>query len=311
MVGTLAIAAALALQTAPAAQPGAVTLGRAAAQAGDGVRVVSVVTTKTTGTFTVGGAKLREFDVTTIDARAWEAKLAAASADARVARIEYGECTSTRSDPTGDDVQLLPCQNRKFVVERKSAATQTPASVREINEIRSEKDDKATREELADVANDEVGRQVVRQVGHDAGELLAGSGFAALLADLPLELGKPIDVPEEVARAFLGDVLPDGVVQRFTLTPKEARGDAIAFAVALGVTMKQGQGEELPVTSTFELSGELLLGRAHARVAALDLKGPIRFNGAKDESGTRIEVTGTGTLTWKYEARPSAASDRK
>ncbi len=294
MVATLLLAAALAPQAAPPANPSSVTVGRAAARVGDGIRVTSAVTTRNAVVFTVGGAKLRDFKQTNHDERTFDARLVAGEADTPAAatprvRIDYGDCRSTVTDPTGDDRQLLPLDSRHYLVERKEAAP-SPLAVQELDPTKGE-----THAVSADVAE---------QVARDAGELLDGARLAALLSDRPLAVGRPIDVPADVARSLLLGVLDRGTVSRFELTPKAASADAdrVAFAATLAVAMKQGS--DLQVESTFELAGEIVVGRSHGRIAALDLSGPIRFGGAKDEGGTRVEVTGTGTLTWTYRADP-------
>jgi hypothetical protein len=295
MAGTPALgillAAALARQEAPptgAAPPAAstVTIRGSPAPAGTGIKVVSTVTTELHGAFTVGGAKLRDIERTIEDRRAFEVTIAGGDGGTRSARVAYGECISRLTDPTGVDRIELPTSNVHYVVP----AGPEP-QVRELD-AQGEPQPGATR---ADVAT---------QVAFDAGELLNGARLGPTLAGKPLEVGKELKLGEDAARDLLAGTLEGVAVTRFALTPKPAAegSDRVVFAAALVVTTKQG--EELAVESTFELAGEITLGREHGRVVSLELSGPIRYGGSRDDKGTKIEVRGTGTLTWTYRAEP-------
>jgi hypothetical protein len=306
MLGTLVL---LALAPAPqaAAPAETVTIAAAPARIGDDVHVVSTVETRYAVLFTVGGAKLRDFERRTVDTRSFDARLVPGAAGGpgnatpASVRIAYGECRSVLTEPSGENVEKLPVERRHYVVGLvdRSADGRVPTEARmKVQEL------DVTKNETLD-----VDEGVAAQVARDAGELLLGGRFATFLAGKPLAVAQPLDVPQDVARTLLGGVLDGVTVQSFTLTPKrpgtggDASGD-VAFTAALSVTMKQR--DDLSVTSTFELTGEIVLGRAHGRLVALDLAGPIRFGGSKEEGATRIEVTGTGTLTWQYRSEPLA-----
>jgi len=292
MLGTLMLAAALVPQEA--AGTGTVRVGGAPAQAGERVRVASTVETRLAIVFTVAGAKLRDFEQIVRDVRSFEAGVATAAGGSVHVRADYGECRSVRVDPSGETTRALPVDSAHFLIARAPGAPADPArlTVQELDSARNEAG--------------AVDAAVAAQVERDVGELLLGGRFAPLLAGKELAVGAPLDVPPAIAQAVLAGVLDGGTVKRFTLAPRAAGadGDAVAFDASLVVTMKEG--DEMPVTSTFELAGAIELGRTHGRLVGLDLAGPIRFGGERDEGATRIEVSGTGTLTWKYRADPVA-----
>jgi hypothetical protein len=303
MLGMLLLAAALAPQAAPRA--GTVRVEFAPPLAGEGVRVVATVETRHAIVFAVAGATLRDFEQTLRDSRAFEARLADAAGREPSLRISYGECRSVLTGPTGEDSHAIPLESRGFLVERVAAAGGDGSGggdrggggaprllVKEVFSGSGEPRD--------------VEASIAAQVERDVGELLLGARFSPLLQGRELPVGERIDVPRELARSLLAGVLDAGTVESFALTPKEGgfEGD-VAFAASLVVTMKQG--DDLPVSSTFELSGEIVLGRGHGRVTSIDLGGPIRFGGSKEENGTRIEVRGTGSLAWKYRVTPIPA----
>src|SRR5262249_894972 len=78
--------------------------------------------------------------------------------------------------------------------------------------------------------------------------------------------------------------------------------DRLAFRIAAVIAWKGG--EELPVTATFTLDGELELVKSTAQVSALTLSGPIQYGGTCEENGGKLEVAGSGRLPSAATAEP-------
>ena len=325
MLGTLALLIALSPQASPSASPSVraaavaqgtpaaqqppatstVTVGSAVPAAGDGASVAALVETNRHVTFTVGGAKLRDFTQQMADRRSYDALVVSRSAGSTVIRVQYGVCTSKLEDSAvGENEQPIKLSEHRYVVQR--SGTPPTVSVRELSRRAATPARLTVRDSDPSEEESDVSEDVATQVEQDVKELLDGGRWSATLGGKPLTIGQPVALSAEATHALFGEVLPGLSTSKLELTPRApaADPDRVVFGVVASATMKDG--EELPMSSTLDLTGTLELGRADGRLLALELTGPLQFGGSADRERTKIEVVGTGTVTWTYRAQPLA-----
>ena len=297
LIAIAASAAALPQEhSAPTATTGELALATVASKPGDGLRVTSLVENHQTITFMVGGGKLREYEQSILDHAAFVATHTA-RADAAEVKLAYGACTSVSTNPAEENEQPLPVSRRTFLIAAKDVR-----ALEQRNDTIAERP--LTKDEHA--ALDE-------RVVHDAAPLFAASSLAEFLAKQTLLAGKAVTIPAECAVALLGATFGEAQVQSCTLTPHAIPSNgaseslSVAFTVALAATMKPAAGKpgsELPVESSFELAGEVEFEKARGLLLRADLSGPIRYSGSMQQAGSKVEVTGSGTLSWRLHAEP-------
>lgn len=159
----------------------------------------------------------------------------------------------------------------------------------------------------------QVGGALAAKVAHAAREPLQGGWLAAQLTGRKLAAGQAIDVPAALARELLSEALKDADVQRtrvagLRLVAREtavvAGRTALRVAATAVVEQPAAPDQEVPVASRTELAGELVVALDDARLLELSLAGPIRCEGSRTTDAARVEVAGTGALSWTYRARP-------
>lgn len=143
----------------------------------------------------------------------------------------------------------------------------------------------------------------------DADALVVGPRLAPLVIGRELKPGAILDVEPAVIAPIATQAVTEGTVTRAQLTfkgdAKDGATDLLEFGITLVVEWKGS--DELPVTATFELAGTLKLVKRTAQPFALELSGPIRYGGSGDENGAKLEIAGTGSLTFTYRAEPLAS----
>jgi hypothetical protein len=150
-----------------------------------------------------------------------------------------------------------------------------------------------------------VRNDVEPRIWIDADAFVAGPRLAPLVLGKPLAADAALDVPAALLEPLLWQAVPDGKITKATLRPAAAgEGGAgyLAFKIAVSIAWKGG--EELPVSATFDLAGDLTLVKATGQVSKLTLAGPIQYSGTSDENGAKLEITGSGKLTFTYTAEP-------
>jgi hypothetical protein len=148
-------------------------------------------------------------------------------------------------------------------------------------------------------------KDVEARVEIDADAFVAGPRLAPLVLGKPLAADAALDVPRALLEPLLWQAVPDGRITKATLRPAaagEGGADHLAFKIAVSIAWKGG--EELPVSATFDLAGDLVLTKATGQVSKLTLAGPIQYSGTSDENGAKLEITGNGKLTFDYTAEP-------
>ncbi len=313
---TLTLSLAFALPTQEAAPPPtAVTVGMAAAHPGDRWHITSTVEQQLAVVCTVRGAALRDFEQKSYDQSAFDVEITASPTGDLAAEVRYGDCKSRLGRPTFDDERSLDFDHQNYVVSHTPSdpnATELPATLTVLARVA----EPLGAEPVA------VTSEIAAHVGHDAREPLAGGFLAELLAHHKLELGASFEVPLELGSELLDDLLQQGKLTRFTLTPigagagANSAGDAsvagVRFTAALAAKMvADPKSSDLPIETTFELAGEIVVRQIDGRMLACTLAGPIRCAGSSQQGDATVEVQGTGTVAWKYQAEPRAKTDAK
>jgi len=155
-----------------------------------------------------------------------------------------------------------------------------------------------------------VREDVVSRVAIDADAFVTGPRLAPLVLGKPLAADAALDVPPALLTPLLWQAVPDGTVTKATLRaagPGEGAPDRLAFKIAVVIAWKGG--DELPVSATFDLAGDLSLVKATGQVSKLTLSGPITYSGTSDENGAKLEITGSGKLSFDYTAEPLPKQD--
>ena len=147
-------------------------------------------------------------------------------------------------------------------------------------------------------------KDVEQRVAIDADAFVAGPRLAPLVLGKPLAADAALDVPPALLEPLLWQAVPDGKVTKATLRPVAGEGGADRLAFKIAVVIAWKGGEELPVSATFDLAGDLSLVKATGQVSALALSGPIQYSGTSDENGAKLEITGSGKLSFDYHAEP-------
>lgn len=153
--------------------------------------------------------------------------------------------------------------------------------------------------------------EVELRVAIDADAFVTGPRLAPLVLGKPLAADAALDIPPALIEPLLWQAVPEGKVTKATLRPAagEVAADRLAFKIAVVVAWKGG--EELPVAATFDLAGELALVKTTGQVSRLTLSGPIQYSGTSDENGAKLEITGSGKLSFDYTAEPLSKQDGK
>ena len=300
MRSILALALALLPQEAARTKPVAPPIG-------SGVHVTSTLTSRLAIRFTADGKELRKFDRrveeatdVTIEVVAKlddglkltpeEAKLIETpAAPPPYVRSRYEICPVRVTGPEGTDESAAPESSTTYYVERAA-------------------DDSKARQLFGAVVKAETAARVLA----DADAFVVGPRFAPLVLNRegrPPAAGATLDVDAAVVAPLVAQAVADGTVTKAALVfrgvEKEGATELYAFGITLVVAWKGG--DELPVTATFELAGELKLVKATAQLFALKLSGPIRYGGTGDENGAKLEIAGTGSLDFTYRADPLTA----
>lgn len=154
-----------------------------------------------------------------------------------------------------------------------------------------------------------VNDDIQARVRADADGFVFGPRFAPLVLGRELKPGETLDVAPEIVAPLASQAVTDGTVTKAQLTfkgeAKDGATELLDFGIAVVVEWKGS--DELPVSATFELAGELKLVKRTAQPFALELAGPIRCGGTSDENGAKLEIAGTGSLSFTYRAEPLAA----
>jgi hypothetical protein len=217
-------------------------------------------------------------------------------------RLVYEECTASVEHGEHDSSHLPPeyetNESRgRFFIERT-----TPA--------RAETGRREVRFLYANSGT--VLKDVEQRVAIDADAFVAGPRLAPLVLGKPLAADAALDVPPALLEPLLWQAVPEGKVAKATLRPAgpgEGCVGRIAFKIAVVVAWKGG--EELPVSATFDLAGDLVVMKDTGQVSALTLAGPIQYSGTSDENGAKLEITGNGKLSFDYTAEPLPKQDGK
>jgi len=295
--------------------------------AGTGAQVTSTLTNEMSIRFTAAGKLLRAVQQSTTERSAavievvnelgkgidGEEAVRIASKDLKLettrakppyVRVRYGKCTASVEHGESTDYET-PESDGRYFLER---GAPHEAGVGAHDEVRQLYENTGT-----------VPKEVALRVAIDADAFVAGPRLAPLVLGKAPAADAVLDVPPALLEPLLRQAIPDGVVTKATLrsrgvrriaaAPGVAAPDLTAFQVATTVTWKGG--DELPVTATFDLEGELELVAATAQVYALRLSGPIQYSGTSNENGAQLEVAGSGKLTFDYRAEPLPKQDGK
>jgi hypothetical protein len=279
--------------------------------AGSGVHVTSKLESSLAVRFTADGKDLRKFDrtveehtdvtievVSSLAAGLTEKEaggLESPTAPPPFVRLFFGDCPVKVTGPEGaelSEARVALEDGRKFFIER-AAAKPTVRSLYP---------------GAVGIYSAERALMLARVLA-DADAFVVGPRFAPLVLARKLEAGATFDVPPEVVAPLAAQAVADGTVTKAQLTfrggAKEGATELLDFAITLVVEWKGG--EELPAAATFELAGELKLVKATAQPFALELSGPVRYGGTGDENGAKLEITGTGNVSFTYRAEPLPA----
>lgn len=213
-------------------------------------------------------------------------------------RVRYGKCIATveHGESTEDET---PESDGRYFLERNAPS---PASAGANPEVR-----------LLYANQGSIPREdIAKRVAIDADAFVAGPRLAPLVLGKSLADDAVLDVPPALLAPLLAQAVPDGVVTKATLRragPGEGCVGRDAFKIAVGIAWKGG--EELPVSATFELAGDLVVMRDTGQVSGLTLSGPIQYSGTSNENGAQLEVAGSGKLTFDYRAEPLPKQDGK
>jgi hypothetical protein len=276
---------------------------------GSGVHVTSSLTSKLAIRFTADGKELRKFDrkvgetsdVTIevvasladgLDLKPNEAALIdTPAAPPPYVRARYERCPVKVTGPEGTDESDAEESSTIFYFERSAE----PPKARKLYGGSFKPESSLPARLLA-----------------DADSLLVGPRFAPLVLNpggRELAAGATLDVDAEVVAPLVAQVVADGTVTKAQLAfrgvEKDGANELLAFGITLSVAWKGS--DDLPVTATFELAGDLKLVKATAQLFALNLSGPIRYGGSGDENGAKLEIAGTGSLDFTYRADPLVA----
>jgi hypothetical protein len=152
-------------------------------------------------------------------------------------------------------------------------------------------------------------RPLLARLRADADAFLVGPRLAPFVLGRELAVGAKLDVEADAIAAIAALTVSDGTAGKAQLTyrgpVKDGATELLDFGITLVVHWKGG--DELPVTATFDLAGDVKLVKETAQVFEFKLDGPIRYGGTSDENGAKLEITGTGHLTCTYRADPLAA----
>jgi hypothetical protein len=212
-------------------------------------------------------------------------------------RVRYGTCTATIEHGESADVETSESNGRYFL-------------------------ERGAPREAGDGAHDEVRqlyentgtvpKEVALRVAIDADAFVAGPRLAPLVLGKELAADAVLDVPPALLAPLLAQAVPDGTVTKATLRragPGEGCVGRDAFKISVGIAWKGG--EELPVSATFDLAGDLVVMRDTGQVSGLTLSGPIQYSGTSNENGAQLEVAGSGKLAFDYRAEPLPKQDGK
>jgi hypothetical protein len=213
-------------------------------------------------------------------------------------RLVYGKCTSSVENVGGRTPMEQETRESegKFFIER-TAPLRSGAARPEVRFLFSN---------VGAVPED-----VAPRVAIDADAYVTGPRLAPLVLGKPLAADAALDVPPALLEPLLWQAVPEGKVTKATLRPVASEGapDHLAFKIAVVIAWKGG--EELPVSATFDLAGDLTLVKATGQVSKLTLTGPIQYSGTSDENGAKLEITGSGKLSFDYTAGPLPKQEAK
>ena len=212
-------------------------------------------------------------------------------------RVRYGACTATVEHGESADVEPSESNGRYFL--ERGAPHEAGAGAHD--EVRQLYENTGP-----------VPKDVAKRVAIDADAFVAGPRLAPLVLGKALAADAALDVPPALLAPLLAQAVPDGTITKATLRPAgpgEGGVGRIAFKIAVGIAWKGG--EELPVSATFDLAGDLVVMKDTGQVSALTLSGPIQYSGSSNENGAQLEVAGSGKLAFDYRAEPLPKQDGK
>lgn len=122
--------------------------------------------------------------------------------------------------------------------------------------------------------------------------------LSSAIPKTPLEPGAKVDSIAKSLEGYLKQGSDGMNVSDVRVTFKERSGDDGVFDLAL----KMGKEDET-VSMSMDLDGEMRLSTSTGEPSKLALSGPITIAGKSDPKGTKMRISGTGTMSMSMTAK--------